>query len=139
MIRLLILSLSLLLPSLTVAADDRGLREATTVCEAYLSPMRDVMATLRQGGTLTDGQEALWRVWNKRCAHASWQQALAEGLPPARTEYPPNPPAPRVELTWRDYVGAALTGIERGMTAPQYICQSRITTRGATVTTCGPR
>jgi len=85
MIRLLLLltSLCLALPS-AFATDARTPQEVAAVCETSLPPMRDAMATMRQGGTLTSDQEALWRVWNTRCRDASWQRALAEGLPPAR-------------------------------------------------------
>jgi hypothetical protein len=130
MIYLLTISLMFVLTLPTVyAADARGLREVTTLCETYLPHMRTVMATLKQGTPLTDGQEAMWRVWNRDCKDASWQKALAEGLPPVPVQpdfgYRPPPSAP----TFREYAIAALQGLERGLTAPMVYCRSRTSVR----------
>ena len=147
MIRLLTLSLSLFLsfPLLPAhATDQRAITDATTTCEALLDPMRDVMATLKAGDTLSEGQDMMWRTWNKQCRHASWQQALAEGLPPVpavhrdfSSQISQTPPSPT--RTWRHDAVAILGALERGLTAPMYVCTSRTTSRGALMTTCGPR
>ena len=151
MIRLLIFSLSLTLTlSLTLsspsAADARGLREVLTLCETYLPHMREVMATLKQHTPLTEGQNALWRVWNRDCKHASWQQALAEGLPPVapgqdftvRDPQPVPPPA----RTWRHDAVDVLQALERGLTAPMYGCNTQTYVVKGQVRSygfCGPR
>lgn len=135
MIRFLSLVLSLMLASLATA-DERDLREASTVCEASLLPMRDAMATLRQGQSLTTAQEALWGTWNVQCRHASWQQALAEGLPPARTEYPPNPTKAQL---WLKGVGRVIEDVDSSGFAPVTTCRTTVVRREARAgayTTC---
>ena len=147
MIRLLTLSLSLFLsfPLLPTHATDQHPRaDVTMSCEALLDPMRDVMTTLKAGDPLSEGQDLLWRTWNKQCRHASWQQALAEGLPPVPAvhrdfSYQVSQTLPPPTRTWRHDVVDVLGALERGLTAPMYVCTSRTTSRGALMTTCGPR